>query len=37
MTMRHVHLAPEHLRSEVAKTERPVARPTSSSTRRRAV
>ena len=24
MTLRYAHLAPEHLRSEIAKTERPV-------------
>ena len=28
MTMRYAHLAPEHLRNEVAKTERPTERRT---------
>jgi len=34
MTMRYAHLAPEHLRSEVVKTERPLlpAQPAESST-----
>jgi hypothetical protein len=30
MTMRYAHLAPEHLRNEIAKTERPTRRRTQS-------
>jgi hypothetical protein len=30
MTMRYAHLAPEHLRQEIAKTERPAAKPADS-------